>query len=81
MHTLLGIKNKGDEMSIKKKKYVPKKTADFPAVYQKDNVHAKRSQPIPKNPPRPAFLGIGRSFSVLLDRTKEFLKGPEKAEV
>ena len=80
MHTLLGIKNQGDKMSIKKKKYVPKKTADMPAVSQKEYVPAKRSQSIPKNPPRPAFWGIGRSFSVLLDRTKVFWKSPEKAE-
>jgi hypothetical protein len=81
MHTLLGIKNQGDEMSIKKKKFVPKKTADIPAVCQKDHIPAKRSQPIPKNPPHPAFWGIGRSFSVLLDRTKVFLKVMGKAEV
>ena len=80
MHTLLGIKNQGDEMSIKKKKYVPKKTADIPAVCQQEHVPVKRSQPIPKNPPRPAFPGIGRSFSILLNHTKNFLKTPEKAE-
>jgi hypothetical protein len=67
-------------MSMKMKKSIPKKIADSSADRQKEHVPEKRSQPIPKNPPRPAFWGIGRSFSVLLDRTKFFWKGSEKAE-
>jgi hypothetical protein len=67
-------------MSMKKKKQPQKKTAEIPAVSQKDSVPVKQSESVPRNPPRPAFWGIGRSFSVLLDRTKISFRAAEKAD-
>jgi hypothetical protein len=80
MHFLLGKKDKSGIMSMKKKKTAQKKTADIPVVRPKGHNTAKRSESVPKNPPRPAFGSIGRSFSVLLDRTKDFLRPAEKAD-
>jgi hypothetical protein len=80
MHFLLGKKDKGGIMSMKKKKTVQKKTADIPVVHPKGLIPAKRSESAPRNPPRPALGSIGRSFSVLLDRTKVFFRPAEKAD-
>jgi hypothetical protein len=80
MHFLLGKKDKGGIMSMKKKKTAQKKTADIPVVRLKGHIPAKRAESVPRNPPRPAFGGIGKSFSVLLDRTKVFFRPAEKAD-
>jgi hypothetical protein len=65
---------------MKKKKTAQKKTADIPVGRPKGHGTAKRSESVPKNPPRPAVGGIGRSISVLLDRTKVFFRPAEKAD-
>ena len=80
MHFLLGSKNEGGKMSMKKKKTTQKKIAGIPENSLKGSVPVKRSESAPRNPPRPAFYGLGRSLSVLVDRTKIFLKPVEKAE-
>jgi len=67
-------------MSMKKKKTPQKKTAKIPGVCLKGSVPAKRSESVPRNPPRPALGGIGRSFSVMLDRTKVLFRAAERAD-
>ncbi len=80
MHFLLGSKDEGGKMSMKKKKTTQKKVADIPENRLKGFVPVKRSESAPRNPPRPAFYGIGRSLLVLVDRTKVFLRSAEKAD-
>ena len=80
MHFLLGSKDEGGKMSMKKKKTTQKKVADVPENHLKCPVPVKRSESAPGNPPRPAFYGIGRSLSVLVDRTKVLLRPTEKAD-
>jgi hypothetical protein len=67
-------------MSMKKKKIPQIKTEKIPAELLKGSVPAKRSESVPRNPPRPALWGIGRSLSALLDRPKVLFRAAEKAD-
>jgi hypothetical protein len=67
-------------MSMKKKKTPQIKTEKIPAELLKGSVPVKRSEPVPRNPPRPALGEIGRSLSALLDRTKVLFRAAEKAD-
>jgi hypothetical protein len=81
MHCLLGSNDQGGEiMSMKKKRSPQKSAGDTTAVPLQGQKTAKKTGAVPGKSPRPALDGIGRSFSILLDRTRIWLKPAEKAD-
>ena len=67
-------------MSMKKKKSVQKKNGGNPAACTEVHIPVKPSNSVLKNQTRPAFGSIGRSFVILLDRTKACFIPAEKSD-
>jgi len=63
---------------MKKKKSVQKKNAGIPAARPAIPISMRRSDSVLKNQNRPAYGSIGRSFALLLDRTKACFIPAEK---